>query len=95
MLIDSGESSMSGKAGKLIVYGRNECHLCQQMIMGLQQQQTQIAFDFEVVDIDDDPILAARYNDRIPILIALPDQAEICHHFLNLQALDDYLAKIR
>jgi len=85
----------SGKVEKLVVYGRNECHLCQQMIMGLQQRKTQIAFDFEVIDIDNDPILTARYNDKIPILIALPDQIEICHHFLNLQALDDYLVKIR
>lgn len=82
-------------AGKLVVYGRNECHLCQQMIADLQQQQTRIAFDFAVIDIDVDPVLAARYNDKIPVLITLPDETEICHHFLNLQALDDYLAKIR
>ncbi|MCC6924166.1 MAG: glutaredoxin family protein [Nitrosomonas sp.] len=82
-------------AGKLVVYGRRECHLCQQMIADLQQQQTRIVFEFGVVDIDVDPVLVARYNDKIPVLIALPDETEICHHFLNLQALDDYLAKIR
>ncbi len=87
--------TQDGKAGKLRVYGRNECHLCQQMIDGLQQRQKQIAFDFEVVDIDTDLTLAARLNDKIPVLVSLPDQTEICHHFLNLQALDDYLAKIR
>ncbi|MCW5618954.1 MAG: glutaredoxin family protein [Nitrosomonas sp.] len=84
-----------GKAGKLIVYGRNECHLCQQMIDGLRQRQRQVSFDFEVVDIDTDLTLAARLNDKIPVLMSVPDQIEICHHFLNLQALDDYLAKIR
>ncbi|MDC8445304.1 MAG: glutaredoxin family protein [Nitrosomonas sp.] len=83
------------EAGKLVVYGRSECHLCQQMITDLQQQQTRIVFDFAVIDIDVDPVLATRYNDKIPVLVTLPDETEICHHFLNLQALDDYLSKIR
>ena len=96
MLTDSGEMDRNrGAAGKLVVYGRSECHLCQQMIADLQQQQTRIVFEFVVIDIDVDPVLVARYNDKIPVLIALPDETEICHHFLNRQALDDYLAKIR
>jgi hypothetical protein len=95
MLTDPGEMDRNRGAGKLVVYGRRECHLCQQMIADLQQQQTRIVFEFGVVDIDVDPVLVARYNDKIPVLIALPDETEICHHFLNLQALDDYLAKIR
>lgn len=94
-MIDSGEMDRNQGVGNLLVYGRSECHLCQQMIADLQQQQTRMAFEFAVIDIDIDPVLAARYNDKVPVLIALPDETEICHHFLNLQALDDYLAKIR
>lgn len=83
------------KSAGLTVYSRDACHLCQQMIDALQQQQGQKAFDFNVIDIDSDPVLAARFNDKVPVLMALPDETEICHHFLDVAALDDYLAKIR
>jgi len=82
------------KASALVVYGRTECHLCQQMIEGLQQKQSEVSFDFEVIDIDTDPALVNRFNDKIPVLMSVPDEVEICHHFLDFAALDDYLAKI-
>jgi len=93
-LIDANMTD-SVKTCELIVYGRAECHLCQEMIQGLQQRQEQVAFDFEVVDIDADPALVSRYNDKIPVLVSPLDGLEICHHFLDFAALDDYLAKIR
>ncbi len=85
----------SGKACALVVFGREECHLCNQMIIDLQKRQEQISFDFEVVDIETDPELRARFDDKVPVLMSLSDQKEICHYYLDLAALDDYLAKIR
>lgn len=79
----------------LVVFGRQECHLCQQMILALQKRQEQVSFDFQVIDIDTDPELVAKFNDKVPVLMSLPDQVEICHYYLDLKALDDYLAKIR
>ena len=80
---------------KLIVYGREECHLCQDMILALRNLQAQVSFDFQVVDIDSDPELTARYGDKIPVLFSPSTRQEICHYFLVLAALDDYLAKFR
>lgn len=80
---------------ELIVYGREECHLCQGMILALQNLQTQVSFAFQVIDIDSDPELVACYGDKIPVLMSSHNGQEICHYFLDLAALDDYLAEFR
>ncbi len=85
----------STPAAALIVYSREACHICQQMILELRAQQVQKSFDFEVIDIDSDPKLVALYNERVPVLMGLKDKQEICHYHLDLAALDAYLAKIR
>lgn len=87
--------SDTDQARKLIVYGREACHLCQDMILALRNLQAQVSFDFQVVDIDSDPELVARYGDKIPVLLSSFTRQEICHYFLDLAALDDYLAKFR
>lgn len=79
----------------LVVYGREECHLCQTMILALQDLQKQVSFDFQVVDIDSDPELIVLYGEKIPVLVSAADNQEICHYFLDLAALDDYLDKFR
>ncbi len=48
------------------VYVREDCHLCQEMILALRNLQAQASFDIEVIDIDKNPELVARYNDKIP-----------------------------
>ena len=81
---------------KLIVYGRRDCHLCQEMIASLQKLQEQIEFQFEVIDIDSDPQLVNQYNERIPVLVSANEkQDEICHYYLDEAALDAHFAKIR
>ncbi len=83
------------QANSLIVYGREDCHLCQNMIFALQNLQKQVSFNFQVIDIDSDPKLVTRYGERIPVLISPLTSQEICHYFLDLVALDDYLGKFR
>lgn len=85
----------SDKTVDLVVYGREACHLCAQMIHALKERQTQLSFDFQVIDIDTDPELVARFNDKIPVLMSRSNQKEICHYHLDIAALDDYLVKFR
>ncbi len=85
----------SAKECDLIVYGRESCHLCQQMILALRKRQAQVAFDFHVVDIDKDPELLIKFNDKVPVLASHFEQREICRYHLDTTALDDYLAKFR
>ena len=88
-------SSTLRHAKALVVYGREECHLCQNMILALQNLQKQVSFDFRVIDIDSNPELIALYGEKIPVLVSSADNQEICHYFLDLAALDDYLDKFR
>ena len=83
------------QAKALIVYSRENCHLCQKMILALQDFQAQVSFDFQVVDIDANPELVVLYGERIPVLLSSFTNQEICHYFLDLAALDDYLGKFR
>jgi len=80
----------------LIVYVREACHLCQEMVALLHQYQQKTAFKLEIIDIDDDPRLVQQYNELIPVLISADNQqSEICHHHLDITALDAYFNKIR
>ena len=83
------------QAKTLIVYSRENCHLCQNMILALQNLQTQVSFDFQVIDIDTSSELVALYGRKIPVLLSSLTNQEICHYFLDLAALDDYLSKFR
>ncbi|MDE2366289.1 MAG: glutaredoxin family protein [Betaproteobacteria bacterium] len=77
----------------LTVYGREDCHLCQDMIAALQKLQPQLGFHFKIVDVDSDDSLKLRYGERVPVLMAGGE--EVCHYYFNPAALDAYFAKIR
>ncbi|SEN08134.1 glutaredoxin family protein [Nitrosomonas marina] len=79
----------------LVVYSREACHLCTQMIQALKECQARLSFDFKVIDIDADPELVSRFNDKIPVLVSPSNQEIICHYHLDMNALDDYLARFR
>ena len=49
----------------LILYQRDDCHLCDQALAVLAEAR---APDFASVFIDDDPVLEARYGLRVPVL---------------------------
>lgn len=79
----------------LTLYVREHCHLCEDMLAALEAWQAERALLLEtrVVDIDADPILAARYGERVPVLAAM--EREICHYRLDPAAVDAYFAEIR
>ena len=69
----------------LVVYGREHCHLCHDMIAALQKLQVRLSFRIEVVDVDGNPDLRSRYGERVPVLVA--EDQEICHYHLDTAAL--------
>lgn len=77
----------------LVVYGREECHLCLDMIAALREWQGRRDFHLEIVDVDSNNDLKSRYGLRVPVLVA--EGEEICHYYLNPAALDAYFTKIR
>ena len=73
---------------RLTVYSRYGCHLCTDMLQALARLRPVLDFEFSVRDIDDDPQLAARYGDRVPVLVA--GDTELCCHFLDEDLLHEY-----
>ena len=79
---------------ELTVYLRHYCHLCHDLVAGLNPYQTRFGIRIKQIDIDTDPALEARYGQYIPVLTGA-DGVEICHYFLDDAALTAYLTKIR
>lgn len=76
----------------LTVYGREYCHLCHDMVAALEALQPVYGFRLEVVDVDDDEALEARYGEWVPVLVG-EDGSEICHYHLDAAVLVRYFSK--
>jgi thioredoxin reductase (NADPH) len=77
----------------LTVLSREYCHLCDDLIAGLRHFQGRYDFDIRVVDVDRDPALEEKWGDKVPVL--LDGDLEICHHFLDVEAVDARLARMK
>lgn len=77
-------------ATHFIVYGRTYCHLCHDLVAGLQQLQTRCSFSFDVVDIDRDPQLEERFGALIPVVEH--NGKIVCNYFLDEAAITSVLA---
>lgn len=76
---------------RLTVYSRDYCSLCHDMVAALEALQPDFGFDLEVIDVDDDEALEARYGTRVPVLTG-EDGSEICHYRLDGKALESHLS---
>jgi thiol-disulfide isomerase/thioredoxin len=68
------------------LYSRSYCHLCDDMLQALQQFSAQYPFKVDVLDVDADELLLARYDELVPVLVGRKgtgDATEICHYFLD------------
>jgi hypothetical protein len=77
----------------LTVLSREYCHLCEELITALKQFQGRYAFDIEVIDVDRHPQLEEKWGDKVPVL--LDGDLEICHYYLDIEAVDTRLARMR
>ena len=78
---------------RLRLYGRDYCHLCHDMLAALEALRGEpgIAFfDIEVVDVDADPALEAKYDELVPVLVD-GEGRELCHYFLDAAKVREYL----
>jgi Glutaredoxin-like domain (DUF836) len=62
------------------------------MIAGLRAMQAGAPFEFEVIDVDSDLTLEARYGELVPVLVGA--DGELCHYHLDVAKVNDYLSKI-
>lgn len=61
--------------------------------MALRPLLAEFDIDLEVLDVDADPTLEALYDELVPVL--LHDGEELCHYFLDVSKVRDYLGEIR
>ena len=63
------------------------------MISALRTLQGRFSFDIQVVDVDNHPEVEAKWGDKVPVL--LDGELEICHYFLDAEAVDARLARMK
>lgn len=78
---------------KFTLYLRSYCHLCDDMLAALNAMQTEARpFTVDVIDVDADPALVARFDELVPVLYGDMAAPELCHYFLDPEAVRAYLA---
>lgn len=77
----------------LRMFSRNYCHLCHDMLVALEvlrEEPGMPHFSIAVVDVDADPVLEAKYDERVPVLVD-DENRELCHYFLDAAKVRAYL----
>ena len=59
---------MSGPPIEIELLTRPGCHLCDEMKQALEEASKSLDIDLREIDITDDPALAKRYGEEIPVL---------------------------
>ncbi len=78
---------------RLTLYGRELCHLCYDMERALAGCRAERDFELEIIDIDHDPQLVARFGEWIPVLMA--GDTQICRYHLDREAFNAYFQKLQ
>jgi hypothetical protein len=59
---------VTAAAPRVVLYVRDGCHLCDEFLVDLTRDMGPAHERLEVVDVDREPGLAARYGLRVPVL---------------------------
>ncbi len=65
----------------VIVYGREGCHLCEDLEADLERLAGEHGFSIITRDVDRDPAWRARHGDRVPVVEV--DGEVVCEYFLD------------
>ena len=64
------------------------------MLAALETLRGEFVFEVMVVDVDADPALEAKYDELVPVL-AGEDGIELCHYFLDMPKVREYLRQFQ
>lgn len=64
------------------------------MLTALDFLRGEFAFTVTVLDVDADPALEEKYDELVPVLVD-GDGRELCHYFLDLPKVREYLARFQ
>lgn len=64
------------------------------MLEALQAYSTDFSFTIDVIDVDADDELVARYDELVPVLVGVRDRVEqqLCHYFLDAAKVQAFLS---
>jgi hypothetical protein len=60
------------------------------MFAALESLRGEFAFLIQVVDVDSDPVLEAKYGELVPVMEA--GGRMLCHYFFDVAAVREYLS---
>jgi hypothetical protein len=71
----------------LVLYSRRYCHLCEEMLAALRALDATLSP--EILDVDADPALEARFGEDVPVLML--GDVELSRHRLDPARVRAYL----
>ena len=60
---------------EVILYGKAGCHLCEEARAEIDAVRARRDFELTEVDVSLDPVLHARYGERIPVVVIAGTEA--------------------
>ena len=78
------------KSMPLVLYSRNYCHLCQDMLIALEALRGEFVFSLTVVDVDANPEAEQKFDELVPVLTDA-NGIELCHYYLDAPKVRAYL----
>ena len=60
---------------EVVLYGKAGCHLCEEARAEIDRVRARRPFELREVDVSLDPVLHARYGERIPVVVVAGEEA--------------------
>ena len=60
---------------EVVLYGKAGCHLCEEARAEIESVRARRPFELREVDVSLDPVLHARYGERIPVVVVAGTEA--------------------
>jgi glutaredoxin len=76
----------------LTLYGKPDCHLCDDARAAVERVSARRGVPVEQVDVSGDPVLYARYGERIPVVEI--DGETVFEFFVNEAVLEQRLDRV-
>lgn len=76
---------------ELTVMSREWCHLCQDLLDELEPLAAELGWTIRVLDVDADPVLEARWDELVPVVLA--GDTELCHYHMDESAVRAYCGR--
>ncbi len=75
---------------RFVLYSRDGCSLCDEMLAALRALPTSRDIAIDVVDVDANPASRSRYGHKVPVLFFAGEL--VCHGHLDTEEVDKALA---